>query len=74
MPFDDAFIKNIKDSKVADMKNTDLSGQAGSCSAAMFLKEFTNGVEYIHCDIAGTADIDEVPQGVLVKTLTEMGL
>ncbi|WP_406615463.1 M17 family metallopeptidase [Mycoplasmopsis hyopharyngis] len=74
MPFDDAFMKNIKDSKVADMKNTDLSGQAGSCSAAMFLKEFTNDVEYVHCDIAGTADIDEVPQGVLVKTLTEMGL
>lgn len=74
LPFDKAFSKNIKSSKVADLKNTDLSGNAGSCSAAMFLKEFTEGVEYIHCDVAGTADIDEVPQGVLVKTLTELSL
>ncbi|WP_027334571.1 M17 family metallopeptidase [Mycoplasmopsis felifaucium] len=74
MPFDKAFSRNIKASKVADLKNTDLSGNAGSCSAAMFLKEFTDGVEYIHCDVAGTAEIDEMPQGVLVKTLTELSL
>ncbi|ADN69319.1 M17 family metallopeptidase [Mycoplasmopsis fermentans] len=74
MPFDEAFSKGIKASKVADLKNTDLSGYGGSSSAAMFLKEFTEGVEYIHCDVAGTADINEVPQGVLVKTLTELAL
>ncbi|UUD35468.1 M17 family metallopeptidase [Mycoplasmopsis caviae] len=74
MPFDEAFSKNIKASKVADLKNTDLSGNGGSNSAAMFLKEFTDGIEYIHCDVAGTADINEVPQGVLVKTLTELAL
>ncbi|UUM19301.1 M17 family metallopeptidase [Mycoplasma sp. 1018B] len=72
MPFDVAFAKNIKKSKVADLKNTDLSGLGGSNSAAMFLKEFTENVEYIHCDIAGTAEINEEPQGILVHTLTEL--
>ncbi|WP_029905786.1 M17 family metallopeptidase [Mycoplasmopsis opalescens] len=74
MPFDEAFSKNIKASKVADLKNTDLSGNAGSCSAAMFLKEFTEDVEYIHLDVAGTADISEEPQGVMVRTLVELSL
>ncbi|KUH47643.1 M17 family metallopeptidase [Mycoplasmopsis meleagridis] len=74
MPFDSAFAKNIKKSKVADLKNTDLSGMGGSNSAAMFLKEFTEDIEYIHCDVAGTAEISEEPQGVLVHTLTELAL
>ncbi|QSF13535.1 M17 family metallopeptidase [Mycoplasma sp. Mirounga ES2805-ORL] len=74
MPFDSAFAKNIKASKVADLKNTDLSGNAGSCSAAMFLKEFTDDVEYIHIDVAGTADINEEPQGPMIRTLTELAL
>lgn len=74
MPFDEAFAKNIRNSKVADLKNTDLSGNAGSSSAAMFLKEFTEDVEYIHCDVAGTAEINEEPQGILVRTLTELAL
>lgn len=74
MPLDKAFAKNIKSSKVADLKNTDFSGNAGSCSAAMFLEEFTEGVEHIHLDVAGTAEISEVPQGIMVKTLTELSL
>lgn len=74
MPLDKAFAKNIKSSKVADLKNTDFSGNAGSCSAAMFLEEFTEGIEHIHLDVAGTAEISEVPQGIMVKTLTELSL
>ncbi|VEU60484.1 Cytosol aminopeptidase [Mycoplasmopsis bovigenitalium] len=74
MPFDEAFGSNIKKSQVADLKNTDLSGNAGSCSAAMFLKEFTEDVEFIHIDIAGTAEINEIPYGPMVKTLTELSL
>ncbi|WP_029513586.1 M17 family metallopeptidase [Mycoplasmopsis primatum] len=74
MPFDKAFGKNIKSSKVADLKNTDFSGNAGSCSAAMFLKEFTDDIEYIHLDVAGTAEISEDPQGVMIRTLTELNL
>lgn len=74
MPWDEEYEEFMKGSVVADLKNTDYTGKAGSCSAAMFLKEFTNDVEFIHCDIAGTNDIDERPMFPLVKTLTEMAL
>ncbi|WP_027334123.1 M17 family metallopeptidase [Mycoplasma elephantis] len=74
MPLNDEFAKNIKKSEVADLKNTDFSGNGGSCSAAMFLKEFTEDVEYIHCDIAGTSEQNGIPTGVMVKTLTELAL
>ncbi|WP_412031622.1 M17 family metallopeptidase [Metamycoplasma buccale] len=74
MPWDDDYEVFMKGSIVADLKNTDYSGFAGSCSAAMFLKEFTNNVEYLHLDIAGTNDIDEKPMFAMVKTLIEMAL
>ncbi|MEA4191282.1 M17 family metallopeptidase [Mycoplasma sp. 2248] len=75
MPLDEAFAKEIRNSVVADLKNTDLSGiGGGSSSAAMFLKEFTEDVEYIHLDVAGTADIASRPTGVMVKTLTQLAL
>ncbi|ADE19827.1 leucyl aminopeptidase family protein [Mycoplasma crocodyli] len=75
MPLDEAFAKEIRNSYVADLKNTDLSGNGGgSSSAAMFLKEFTEGVEYIHLDVAGTADLGGQPTGVMIKTLTQMAL
>lgn len=34
----------------------------------MFLKHFTNNVDYIHYDIAGTADNKGVGLGILVST------
>ncbi|TPR53873.1 M17 family metallopeptidase [Metamycoplasma neophronis] len=74
MPFDDDYERFMKGSLVADLKNTDLTGMGGSCSAAMFLKEFTDGVEYIHLDVAGTNEQDEKPMFAMVKTLTELAL
>src|SRR6266581_1394455 len=44
------------DSKIADIKNVGNSGEAGTISAAFFLKEFVEGTQpWVHCDIAGPA-------------------
>lgn len=72
MPLHKDFIKYMKGSKVADLFNTDLSGMAGASSAAMFLTNFIEGKEYIHMDIAGTADVNGTAMGAMVKTLYEM--
>ncbi|MCP4337236.1 MAG: leucyl aminopeptidase family protein [Mycoplasma sp.] len=73
MPFHEDFGKYINKSLVADLKNTDLTGLGGSSSAAMFLKEFTENVDYIHLDIAGTAaDNNGKCFGPMVKTLAKL--
>jgi leucyl aminopeptidase len=73
MPFNDKFIDGMKKSKIADLFNTNYSGYGGSSSsAAGFLKEFTENIPYIHFDIAGTASVNGVSTGVLVKTLAEL--
>ncbi|HHI82780.1 MAG TPA: leucyl aminopeptidase, partial [Rhizobiales bacterium] len=53
LPLDKAYDKLI-DSDIADMKN--IGGRnAGSITAAQFLKRFVNDVPWAHLDIAGTA-------------------
>lgn len=53
LPLSDGYDKLIN-SKFADMRN--IGGRnAGSITAAQFLKRFTNGVPWVHLDIAGTA-------------------
>lgn len=54
-------------SDVADLRNWG-NREAGSISAAVFLKEFTGGLPWAHLDIAGTAwnsqgNLREVPDG-----------
>ncbi|WP_029513794.1 M17 family metallopeptidase [Mycoplasmopsis primatum] len=71
MPLHQDFHKPNKASITADLNNYNNDELSDSNTAAMFLKEFTNGVPYIHCDVAGTADIKGKPQGVLVDTLVE---
>ena len=51
----------------------------GAITAALFLKEFTGGLPWIHLDIAGTAWADENkpfmpkgPTGVGLRTLVEL--
>lgn len=44
------------DSKIADIKNTGNSGEAGTITAGLFLKEFVEGSQpWVHFDIAGPA-------------------
>jgi leucyl aminopeptidase len=55
LPLPKAYRSHI-DSRIADMKNTGNSGEAGTISAALFLKEFVDeGLPWVHCDIAGPA-------------------
>jgi leucyl aminopeptidase len=77
MPLFDEYRDQIK-SDIADMINTG-GRAAGSITAAMFLKEFADGVPWVHLDIAGTAWADEAkpylpkgPSGVGVRTLAAL--
>ena len=77
MPLYDEYFDQMR-SEIADMVNT--GGRAGgACTAAAFLKEFTNGLPWAHFDIAGTAWADEAkpfqpkgPIGVAARTLAEL--
>ncbi|AEI90345.1 N-terminal truncated aminopeptidase [Mycoplasmopsis bovis Hubei-1] len=71
MPLHEDFHEPNKASIVADLNNYNNDELSDSNTAAMFLKQFTNDVPYIHCDVAGTADLKGKPQGVLVDTLVE---
>jgi leucyl aminopeptidase len=65
-------------SEIADMVNSG-GRPAGAITAALFLKEFTNGLPWAHLDIAGTAWSDEAkpyqPKGATgagVRALTAL--
>ena len=77
MPLYDDYKEQLK-SEIADMMNTG-GRPAGSITAAMFLKEFTDNLPWAHIDIAGTAWVDDAkpflpkgPSGVAVRTLAEL--
>jgi leucyl aminopeptidase len=77
LPLYDEYFDQIR-SEIADMLNS--GGRAGgACTAAVFLKEFTNDLPWAHMDIAGTAWADEGkpyqpkgPIGVAVRTLAQL--
>jgi leucyl aminopeptidase len=79
MPVFDDYKEQLR-SDVADLSN--IGGRpAGAITAAVFLKEFTAGLPWVHLDIAGTAWADESqpyqpkgPTGVAVRTLAELAL
>jgi leucyl aminopeptidase len=66
MPLHDSYDK-MMDSDAADVKNISGARDAGSITAAQFLKRFTNDVPWMHLDIAGTTwskkDAPIVPKG-----------
>ena len=77
LPLFDEYREQLK-SDIADLINTG-GRPAGSITAAMFLKEFTGGLPWVHIDIAGTAWAEEArpylpkgPSGVAVRTLAEL--
>jgi leucyl aminopeptidase len=77
MPIFDEYRDQLK-SDIADMMNTG-GRPAGSITAAMFLKEFTGGLPWVHLDIAGTAWAEDArpylpkgPSGVAVRTLAAL--
>ncbi|QZE12649.1 M17 family metallopeptidase [Mycoplasma sp. Ms02] len=72
MPLHEDFHKTNKESKTADLQNYSSSSKSDSNSAAMFLKEFTNEIDYVHCDVAFTADINGEPQGCLISSFVEL--
>jgi leucyl aminopeptidase len=77
MPIFDDYREQLK-SEIADFTNTG-GRPAGSITAALFLKEFSGGLPWVHMDIAGTAWAEEarpfMPKGatgVAVRTLAEL--
>jgi leucyl aminopeptidase len=79
LPVFDDYKEQLK-SEIADFTNTG-GRAAGAITAALFIKEFTGGLPWVHIDIAGTAWAEEAKPyqpkgatGVAVRTLTELAL
>ena len=79
LPVFDDYKDQIK-SEIADFTNTG-GRPAGAITAALFLKEFTGDLPWVHMDIAGTAWAEEAKPyqpkgatGVAVRTLVEVAL
>jgi len=76
--FDDYF--DLFKSEIADFANT--GGRAGGAiTGALFIKQFTGGLPWVHLDIAGTAWAEDAKPyqpkgstGVGVRTLAELAL
>lgn len=77
LPLHDEYAEAIK-GRYADIVNAVENREAGSITAAEFLKRFTSGVPWAHLDIAGTADSNRKPYtpkggaGFGVRTLVEL--
>jgi len=64
--------KELLDSEVADMKNVG-GREAGSITAALFLREFIEDTPWVHLDIAGVDQRDEV-KGIFLKGSSGTGV
>jgi leucyl aminopeptidase len=79
LPMDEEYRDQLK-TPFADLAN--IGGRpAGSITAALFLKEFTGDLPWVHLDIAGTAWLDDPkawmakgPTGVGVRTFTHLAM
>jgi leucyl aminopeptidase len=76
--FDDYF--DLFKSEIADFANTG-GRPGGAITGALFIKQFTGGLPWVHIDIAGTAWAEDArpyqpkgATGVAVRTLAELAL
>lgn len=58
LPMYDEYKDSLK-SDIADLKNAGSRGEAGTSSAAMFLKEFVDSRPWAHMDVAGPSWLDK---------------
>ena len=79
LPVFDDYKEQFK-SEIADFSNTG-GRAAGAITAALFIREFTGDLPWVHIDIAGTAWAEEAKPyqpkgatGVAVRTLVELAL
>jgi len=72
MPIWEEYYSQIK-SDVADLKNTG-GRPAGSITAALFLKQFSDNVPWVHLDIAGAAWNGDQPRPYTPKGSTGAGV
>jgi leucyl aminopeptidase len=77
LPLHEEYLEQLR-SEIADLVNSG-GRPAGAITAAMFLKEFTDGLPWAHLDVAGTAWADEAKPfqpkgatGVGVRALTAL--
>ena len=71
LPMFEEYMDGLK-SDIADMKNTG-SRFGGASAAGVFLKEFVDGVKWVHVDIAGTAFLEK-SQGIFCHGATGAGV
>jgi leucyl aminopeptidase len=71
MPLHEGYRPLIK-SGVADLSNAAKKREAGSVYAAMFLREFTEGLPWCHLDIAGTAMGSGASTGYGMRLIAEL--
>ncbi|MGX9358585.1 M17 family metallopeptidase [Mycoplasma sp. 128] len=74
LPLDDEYLEGLTKSKIADLYNSDSSGNAGSCTAAMFLQQFKENADLLHIDIASTAKKNNYSTVPMLLSLIELGL
>ncbi len=65
--------KKLLKSEIADIKNCSMGGKGGTLTAALFLEEFVDNVEWAHLDIAGPAFLSK-PKGLHPTFATGVGV
>lgn len=73
LPLYAPYAKKMK-SDIADLKNIGGGRYGGAITAAVFLAEFVDRAQWIHCDIAGPAYRSDEPKGAWGKGATGWGV